>query len=352
MFAQIAHPEKLQPQELDNYLAAGWFRMRQTIFTTHFLHFNQQFYSAIWLRVSLDNFIPGKKYQSLHKLNKSFRNEIRRTGIHEITTPHELLYLQYRQSISFDVSPSLQELLFGIESFNRFNTHEVNIYDGDTLIAAGFFDMGENSAAGITCIYHPAYKKHSLGKFLIYLKMNYCKQRQIKYFYPGYMVPGYAAFDYKLEIGKASLQYLQLSSQLWVPFSISTPIQNPLQHMLLQLNALQTSLSNLKIPYTLKYYRFFEANLDPYYFGHELFDFPVFLYCFPEAELSFFFVIVYDVRDTAYNLLQCNSVLNVCNQQAGLTIFDTDLLKVVRPIFSSKIPGAMATYLSDIFKLN
>ena len=43
MFAQIAYPEELAPEELDKFLANGWFRMRQTIFTTNFLHFNQQF---------------------------------------------------------------------------------------------------------------------------------------------------------------------------------------------------------------------------------------------------------------------------------------------------------------------
>ncbi|MCW3093342.1 MAG: hypothetical protein JWP81_4411, partial [Ferruginibacter sp.] len=29
MFAQVEYPENLLPQELDDYLAKGWFRMRQ-----------------------------------------------------------------------------------------------------------------------------------------------------------------------------------------------------------------------------------------------------------------------------------------------------------------------------------
>ena len=70
MFAQIEYPKNLLPEELDKYLASGWFRMRQTIFTTNFLHFNQQFYSAIWLRVALEQPIDDTKYQRLKKLNK------------------------------------------------------------------------------------------------------------------------------------------------------------------------------------------------------------------------------------------------------------------------------------------
>jgi leucyl-tRNA---protein transferase len=234
MFAQIAYPEKLLPEELDKYLANGWFRMRQTIFTTNFLFFEEKFYASIWLRVELDDSIYDKKYWKISNRNKGFSFEIKKTGIGSISPQHELLYLYYRQSISFDVSPSLQELLYGNETFNRFNTFEVNVYDGDTLVAAGFFDLGKNSAAGITSIYHPAYKKYSLGKYLVYLKMDFCKRQKIQYFYPGYVVPGYASFDYKMEIGKNTLQYLSLSNQQWLPLHPSIPMQNPLRDMIEQ----------------------------------------------------------------------------------------------------------------------
>jgi leucyl-tRNA---protein transferase len=251
MFAQIEYPEKLLPEELDNYLSKGWFRMRQTIFTTNFLHFKQQFYSAIWLRVGLDDYIADKKYFTLHKLNNGFRTETKKSITTAITPEHELLYRHYRQSISFDISPSLHELLFGAETHNRFNTHEVNIYDGERLIAAGFFDLGQKSAAGITCIYHPAYKKYSLGKYLMYLKIDFCKQRQLQYFYPGYVVPGCAPFDYKLTVGKATLQYLQLSTQNWQAFTQAASIQNPLKEMLEKLTELRNQKQPLQYPFLL-----------------------------------------------------------------------------------------------------
>ncbi|MBA4056534.1 MAG: arginyl-tRNA--protein arginylyltransferase, partial [Marivirga sp.] len=53
MFAQVHSPEKLLPRELDAYLEQGWFRMGQTIFTTNFLNFKNEFYSALWLRIML-----------------------------------------------------------------------------------------------------------------------------------------------------------------------------------------------------------------------------------------------------------------------------------------------------------
>ena len=54
-FAEKHYPELLLPEELDAYLARGWYRMGQSIFTTHFLCFGEQFYSAVWVRLQLND---------------------------------------------------------------------------------------------------------------------------------------------------------------------------------------------------------------------------------------------------------------------------------------------------------
>ena len=173
MFAQVHCPELLSPDALDQYLERGWFRMGQTIFTTNFLNFKSHFYSAIWLRIPLPEFTTDKTQQKIFKKNKSFRVQIQQASI---TPEKEALFSIYRKSIPFEASASLHTLLFGKASHNIYNTYEINIFDNDTLIAAGFFDLGRNSAAGISSFYNPAYKKYTLGKYLIYLKIEYCKK--------------------------------------------------------------------------------------------------------------------------------------------------------------------------------
>ena len=95
----------------------------------------------------------------------------------------------------------------------------MNLYDGERLIGAGVFDVGKKSAAGVVSFYDPDYKSHSIGRFLIYKKIEYCKQKRIDFFYPGYFVKGIKAFDYKLEIGKDCLEYFDMSRRLWKPIS-------------------------------------------------------------------------------------------------------------------------------------
>jgi arginine-tRNA-protein transferase len=211
---QYINLTQLQPAQLDMALAAGWFRIQQTLFTTDSLCFDDLIYKAIWLRVCLHDFEPDKTYSSLTKKNRRFRIEFSR----EFLTPeHERLFADYKKHIPFETAFSLRSLLYGSEEKNVFDTQFMNLYDGNRLIATGGFDLGLESAAGIFSVYDPIYKQFSLGKYLIYEKIKYCKIKGFNWFYPGYVVPGYSRFDYKKEIGKGAIEYFDRERNTWFP---------------------------------------------------------------------------------------------------------------------------------------
>jgi arginyl-tRNA--protein-N-Asp/Glu arginylyltransferase len=338
MYAQVHCPQKLTPQEHDHYLELGWFRMGQTIFTTNFLNFRKQFYSAIWLRVDLKDFSADNTQRKLFKQNEDFRIEIQEAAI---TPEKETLFTLYKNVISFNASASLHALLYGKALHNIYHTLEINVYDDDRLIASGFFDVGSESAAGITAFYDPAYRKHSLGKYLIYLKMNYCRQRNLRYFYPGYFVPGYAFFDYKLGIGKDALQYLQLRSGQWRPITDFSVEDIPLKKMRDKLATLQALFMESEISMRLLTYEFFEANLYPDLQGENLFDSPLFLSPQIETVDAINPLIIYDERDQLYHLITCISLWpsNVPNDNPGS--YSSHLLKMDRVIYSAATPEEM-----------
>ncbi len=345
MFAKVHSPEILKGEELDLYLEQGWFRMGQTIFTTNFLNFKNQFYSAVWLRVSLAEFSTDKIWHKLIKRNTGLRIEIQKALV---TPEKEALYATYKKSISFEASASLSTLLFGRVSGNIFDTQEVNIYDSNKLIATGFFDLGETSAAGIASFYDPAYKKRSLGKYLIYLKINYCKKLGLQYFYPGYFVPGYSLFDYKLEIGRTALQYLELTSNRWKSIGNFSKAESPLQMMQDKLYVLKMLLEESNMESKLLRYEFFDANLVPELNGIELFDFPVFLYCSGLADEGVS-PMVFDVRDHQYHWIKCRSVWASNSANNLNEIYSSHVLKFEQALFSTEVPEAMAeAILKDI----
>jgi len=135
------------------------------------------------------------------------------------TAEYEELYTLYRQSISFDASLTLADLLLDESAHSVFDTQIVEVRDGEQLIAAGIFDQGTDSIAGIVNFYHPDYRKYSLGKYLMLLKLAHASQQQKTYYYPGYVVHGYPKFDYKLWACPAATEVFDYRTSQWRLFT-------------------------------------------------------------------------------------------------------------------------------------
>ena len=222
--------------KLDSCLSNGYFRMQQKVFTCQFEFFGNQLCSVLWLRVVLANVSYGKDQRRLLRVNEKFSVAVKPFVLSDEI---ENLYTTYRNSVSFDAPDSVESCLLGGTTHNAFMSHVIEIRDEDRLVAAGIFDDGAQSIAGIMNFYHPAYRKHSLGKYLMLLKINHAQTRQKTYYYPGYLVSNYPKFDYKLFSCEAATEVFDSNSGRWLPFSWETAA------------TLSASIMNRVLPITL-----------------------------------------------------------------------------------------------------
>jgi len=91
------------------------------------------------------------------------------------------------------------------------------VHDGDKLIAVGYFDEGLDAIMGLKNIFDPDYAKYSLGKLIMIYKMQYCIERQMSFYYPGYIACESDVFDYKLFFDKNAIQ-LKLNGY-WINYN-------------------------------------------------------------------------------------------------------------------------------------
>jgi arginyl-tRNA--protein-N-Asp/Glu arginylyltransferase len=201
---------------LDYYLGQGYYRMGQNLFTCQFLPLETGVYTTHWLRLAVARVAYGPKQRQLFRLNEQFTVAVRPF---RLTLEYEALYTRYYQSIDFDANPSLGDLLLEGSPHNIFDSHVLEVRDGERLIAAGVFDHGTDSIAGIVNFYDPAYRKHSLGKYLMLLKLEHARRHQLAYYYPGYLVHNYPKFDYKLWACLAATEVFNARTHQWRPFS-------------------------------------------------------------------------------------------------------------------------------------
>jgi len=213
-------PDSLSPEELDDFLAQGWYRMGQHLFTLDYIYLDD-WIRVFWLRFRLKNHTFSPKHRQLIAKNKRFNYSISALDISE---EHEDLYELYYKNIDFEASGSASEFLFGSDLFttsagNIFDSKMIEVRDGQKLIALGVFDLGKDCIAGILNFFHPDYKKYSLGKYLILKKIEFAQNLGLPWYYPGYIGHNFSKFDYKLFPGKDNAEIFEPFSKLWLPYS-------------------------------------------------------------------------------------------------------------------------------------
>ena len=302
MFAEKNLPEALSQEELDNYLERGWYRTGQSMFTTHFLMFGyKKFYSAIWVRLPLTGFSFSKSNRKLLRKNCSrFRFIIREATLSQEA---EALYQLYCANFPARLSPTLQESLLEGNRESIFRTMEFLAYDGAQLVAASYFDLGKVSISSILGIFHPDYAQYSLGYFTMLMEIAYGMENGFQYFYPGYVVPGYSRFDYKIRIGP--IEYFDMQKRGWLPYAQCSFEQTPFSKIQQNLQHLSALLHQAGIPNELRFNGLLQINL---LYDIQHLDYPLMLHLKPDDNYLFGEIqeiIVFDPRTDLFQHLAC-----------------------------------------------
>lgn len=335
ILSDVHVPSKLTPAALDKYLANGWFRMGQAVFTTNFLLFNKKFYSAIWIRTELQKWSPSSsQHQLLKKVFRDFRVQITPFSYQPA---YDELFDTYKASLTFTHSNSIQQLLFGGEvEPSIFDTYSIEVYDKKKLIGLGFFDVGAKSMAGVSCIFDPAYKKYSLGKFMMLQKMLWGKEHELTYFYPGYIAPGYPTFDYKTTLAPEFTQCLRVQSKRWIKLENFDFHALPIHLLTEKIQLLQQKLVEAGIPSQIYKYSYHDSNTVPHLRKFRLIDTPLFIALYKVSSMIFP-MIQYDFVENVFVLKRANKMYRVPHSeppaediyedyllQANFVLFKTD----------------------------
>ena len=213
MSLDFEFPPFLSPQQVDDFLARGWFRMRENVFTTHYYIRDSSLLSTVWLRSLLNGYQFSKQQRKhLRKLHRRFNIEVNRFKIND---EQEELYQSYLTVAEGERSLTLQGVL-GDDSKDIFDSHVLEVRDPDNdnkLVGLSIFDVGLHAIQSIIGIYSPDYSEDSLGVYTMMLEVEYAIQQGFRYYYIGYFTPGFATFDYKLRL--QNLEYFDPDVDEW-----------------------------------------------------------------------------------------------------------------------------------------
>ncbi|CAH1000130.1 Aspartate/glutamate leucyltransferase [Neolewinella maritima] len=338
-YAEKNTPFTLSPESLDWHLAKGWYRMGSTIFTTHFLFFKNRPYSAIWIRVDLRDFAFSKSQRKLLRKNAQLFDVT--IAPRQIEEEHEALYTRYAADFDGRLSPTIADSLEDYDGEVVFNTYGINVRDrvSQKLVACSYVDLGNDSAASILGIYDPLLKSFSLGYYTMLLEIQYCLNQGFSYYYPGYVVPDYQRFDYKLRLGKS--EYYDVRSDSWHSYDSLDPGRDgPVEAQVHALTTFVDQLADRGYSSTLKIYPLFEAGLYDIW-NDDYFPYP-YLVLLSDLSQKDIHVVAFDPKERNYFVLECRHMAQtqlLFNAEYLRTFqaggFVTDLLAVRQLIVKS-----------------
>ena len=216
MTTRVVRPDRLTRGELDAYLEQGWFRIGQTMMTCRVVLFDGTLRTALWTRLPLQGHEFSRSSRKLLSRNRRrFRVEVRDVVVDD---QREALYQRYRRAARGDRSPSLDDFLYGdADPLDLFYTREIDLWQGDRLVAFSWFDVGHQTAQSLMGVYDPELSRHSLGFTTMLLEIEEAARAGVRYYYPGYVLPGEPAMDYKLRIG--NVEWHDPDRGVWRPWS-------------------------------------------------------------------------------------------------------------------------------------
>jgi hypothetical protein len=214
----------------------------------------------------------------------------------------EQLYQRYRAQARGERSPTLVDFLYGDSDRDVFPTRELSIWDGSRLVAYSWFDQGKCSIQSLIGVFDPEHRKDSLGLATLLLEARFAGEAGLSYHYPGYVLPGDPAMDYKLRLG--SVEILDPWERRWRPVAELPQVPLPTDRLQRSLDQAAEALAAVGVPSELRRYPWFEAPAWQPDLTACVGE-PLLLECYPERPGATFLAVSHDLDRDQFVLQRC-----------------------------------------------
>jgi leucyl-tRNA---protein transferase len=203
----------VSPQQMDLLLAESWRNFGRYFFRHNLGFYFGEIRTVIPLRIRLSDFTFSKSQRRIIKKNADLKTIIRPIIIDD---EKESLFERHKYRFEENIPDSIYTFLSKTPDSVPCEALEICVYEGETLIAASFFNIGETSTSGIYAMFEPTETSRSLGIYTMLLEIAFAKQIGKSFYYQGYAYAGNSFYDYKKRF--RSLEMFDWNSN-WINFS-------------------------------------------------------------------------------------------------------------------------------------
>lgn len=234
----------MAPEELDRFLARGWYRVGAIMLASRYYLHEGELFSTVWTRLPLADWkLRSGQRRRVSRLERRLRTRIQPFALSEA---HEAVYARYLTVAPGERTESLLEFLGGEEGAGLFDTWAVEIFDGEALVGFSLFDRGANALQSLVGAYDPAYARFGLGAHSMLLEALWGKAQGLQFHYSGYVVPGAGFMDYKWALSE-DMEFLHPEHGDWSHRRRFGGLETPDQRVKRRLRQAATALSRKQV---------------------------------------------------------------------------------------------------------
>jgi len=200
------------PAQMDQFWADGWRHFGVLFFRYRAALHDGKTFTVLPLRIDLHRFTLTRSLKRVLAKNQDIRTLIRPAVVDEVK---KALFLKHRLRFKENIPSSLDDFLSPYPDSVPCLNLELCLYLGDRLVGVTFVDVGETATSAVYAMFDPAEMRRSLGIMMMLQSIQLSRERECRYYYPGYAYREPFAYDYKKRF--AGLEYLDWAAG-WKPY--------------------------------------------------------------------------------------------------------------------------------------
>lgn len=198
---------------MDRLWAAGWRHFGRYFFRYSSQTDEQGATQTITpLRIDLASCSFTKSQRRVLTKNMDLRHDIVPAALDDDL---RAMFQRHKQRFTHNVPEELETFLGPDPATGPCECRMLRVFEGERLIAASFFDMGQSAASSVYGLFEPEFAKRSLGIFTQLLEIQHCRDSGLRWLYPGYATHEPSAHDYKKQF--RGTEWLDWSTGEWFP---------------------------------------------------------------------------------------------------------------------------------------
>jgi leucyl-tRNA---protein transferase len=201
------------PAQMDQFWADGWRHFGVLFFRYRAALHDGKAFNVLPLRIDLHRFTLTRSLKRVLAKNQDIRTLIRPAVVDEVK---KALFLKHRLRFKENIPSSLDDFLSPYPDSVPCLNLELCLYLGDRLVGVTFLDVGETATSAVYAMFDPAEMRRSLGIMMMLQSIQLSRERECRYYYPGYAYREPFTYDYKKRF--AGLEYLDWAAG-WKPYS-------------------------------------------------------------------------------------------------------------------------------------